>query len=278
MPRARASGCAIWRVRAATARTGTASRPQSGRALRVPERPAHAPEEAIRGINHLVARIPHSRRYPLPVCYGREYACAEFVLDSMTKVFAERSRGVERRRRRPWAQRRVHGLVGPRAAGSRQSSGSSPGLEEITADGSSSATATSPTWRRGPRRRDGVPDYALYPHMTSREPRLRAEDARDAGGRDPRRVTEVAGCSGSRTARAPARGLSGGSGSGSRSAARSSASRPRSSWTSRSRPRREAARRDARRTLAAARPARRDHGVRHPRPGRGDDARATASP
>src|ERR687891_2141913 len=64
MPRSRASGCAIWRVRAASARAEPASRPLPVRALRdgraassrraspplsrrAPERPAHAPELAI---------------------------------------------------------------------------------------------------------------------------------------------------------------------------------------------------------------------------------------
>ena len=64
MPRSRASGCAIWRVGAASARAGAAKRLRAGRALRdgkatprrpaspslssrAPERPAHAPERAI---------------------------------------------------------------------------------------------------------------------------------------------------------------------------------------------------------------------------------------
>ena len=64
MPRSRASGCAIWRVRAASARAEAVPRPPPGRALhdgraapgrpaslslsrRAPERPAHAPETAI---------------------------------------------------------------------------------------------------------------------------------------------------------------------------------------------------------------------------------------
>jgi hypothetical protein len=64
MPRSRASGCASWRVRAASARTQAAQRPGVGRALRdgraaprrraspplsrrAPARPAHGPELAI---------------------------------------------------------------------------------------------------------------------------------------------------------------------------------------------------------------------------------------
>ena len=116
-------------------------------------------------------------------------------------------------------------------------------------------------------------DYALYPHMTVAEnigfglkmrgtprPRRRA------------RVAEVAESCRSSTCSTASRGSSpAGSASASRSAARSCASRRSSSSTSRSPTSTPAARR-VRTEIKRLHRAWAHHGLRHPRPGRGDDA------
>ena len=118
-------------------------------------------------------------------------------------------------------------------------------------------------------------DYALYPQMSVRKnlafglrmrkiAQRRDRAARGRGGRGARARRRCSSAS-----RASSRA---GSASASRSAARSSATRRSSSWTSRSRTStRSCARRRAARSSALQQRGRDDDGLRHARPGRGDD-------
>ncbi len=120
--------------------------------------------------------------------------------------------------------------------------------------------------------------YALYPHMSVRaEPRLRPQGApaREEGGRRAGRASRPAAA-----ARRAARAAAGGA-LGRPAAARGDGPRDRAraagvpDGRAALQPRREAPRRDAGRAREPARAARRHDRVRHARPGRGDDARAT---
>ena len=116
--------------------------------------------------------------------------------------------------------------------------------------------------------------YALYPHMTgAREHRLSVEveqgaQARDQGARGRggarARVDGVARPSSGAPLRWPA--PAGRDGAGDRAPAEGLPD-----GRAALEPRRQAAGADPRRDLPTAAPARRDHGVRHPRPGGGDD-------
>ena len=129
-------------------------------------------------------------------------------------------------------------LVGPSGCGKTTSLRMIAGLEEIT-DGH--AAHRRPRRQRRPaqgsRHRDGLPELRALPaHVGAREPRLRPEAAqgpqardRAAGQRGRRDHPARRSCSIASPRSCPAA-----SASASRSVARSSASRPCSSWTSRS--------------------------------------------
>ena len=118
--------------------------------------------------------------------------------------------------------------------------------------------------------------YALYPHMTVAENlgfglKLRGH-SHDA--RSPRACTKPRRCSSwRRCSTASPRRCRAVSASASRSGVRWCASRRCSCSTSRCPISTPSCAVDARRDRAPAPPARRDHGLRHPRPDRGDDAR-----
>ena len=207
---------------------------------------------------------------------GRERPVSQIVLDSVTKVFEGDVHAVD-----DVSLTITSGefmvLVGPSGCGKSTLLRMIAGLEEVTDGiillGERDVTDASP------RNRDIAmvfQDYALYPHMTVRaEPRLRAQGAQDAeGARSGSASTRRRPCSGSRISSTGAgRSSRAASASGSRWDGRSCASRRVPVRRAALEPRREAARRDARRALAPARAARRDDRLRHPRPGRGDDAR-----
>ncbi len=126
------------------------------------------------------------------------------------------------------------------------------------------------------RRRHGVPELRALPvHERVREHRLRPARAEISEGRD--RQPGAAGRKDARhrgPARAPAAPALGRPAPARRDRPRDRARRPpvpvrRAALQ----PRRQAARRDAQRDQASAPGTRQDHGLRHPRPGRGDDAR-----
>ena len=164
---------------------------------------------------------------------------------------------------------------GRRGAASRRRCGCSPGSSRSTRARSTSATATSPTVP--PKDRDIAmvfQSYALYPHMTvaenigfhlkvKRVPKAeRAERVREAAAHPrPRAVPRPqAGQAVGRPAPA------GGDGPGDRPPA---AGVP--DGRAAVEPRRQAARADPHADRRPAAPPRRHDGVRHPRPGRGDD-------
>ena len=127
-----------------------------------------------------------------------------------------------------------------------------------------------------PRHRDGLPELRALPaHERPPEPRLRAQGAADAEGGDARRVDEVAELLGLEELldRRPGPALR------RPAAARRDGprDRPRAEGVPDGRaalePRREAPGRHARIAGAAPCTARRHDRLRHPRPGRGDDAR-----
>ena len=122
-------------------------------------------------------------------------------------------------------------LVGPSGCGKSTLLRMIAGLEEVTEGTILIGDATSPTSRRAPRHRDGLPELRALPaHDRREEPRLRPEGAKDAEPGDRARASpRRRACSGSRTCstagprRSPAV-----SASASPWAARSSGSRPRS--------------------------------------------------
>ena len=123
-------------------------------------------------------------------------------------------------------------LVGPSGCGKSTLLRMIAGLEEVT-DGRISIGDRDVT-NLSPRDRDIAmvfQNYALYPHLTvAREPRLRAERAQDAEGRDRaarRRGRRDARARGAARSAGPARSRAA-SASASRWGARSCASRPRS--------------------------------------------------
>ena len=154
MPRSRASGCAIWRVRAATAQPEGASRPQARRALRdgrttsrrrlaialrrAPERPAHAPELAISGINHLALGLSAGSTLP-----PREGAARDHVLPARRRrrrAAVAQARAVPARARRRDARARAgRSEVGaPRSRAAGPDAGVDPprALRRAASDGS----------------------------------------------------------------------------------------------------------------------------------------------
>ena len=168
-------------------------------------------------------------------------------------------------------------LVGPSGCGKSTLLAMIAGLESRSAPArSASATGGQHGAAQGPRHRHGVPVLRALPDDDgAREHHLRHGKPRRAEGRSrPKRVARVAGAAADRAAaRAQARPAVGrpaparrhGPGAGARSPAlpvRRAAVQPR----------RQAARRDAHRDQEAAPEGRQDHGLRHPRPGRGDDA------
>ena len=169
-------------------------------------------------------------------------------------------------------------LVGPSGCGKSTLLRMIAGLEDVTAGGSRSAAATSPTSRRGAR------DIAMVfqtlrplpAHERAPEHRLRAEGApRTPKPEIARRVADVAELLGLADLldRRPAQ-LSGGQRQRvamGRAIVRAAAGVP--ARRAALEPRREASRRHARIARAAAPAARRHDGLRHARPDRGDDAR-----
>ena len=168
-------------------------------------------------------------------------------------------------------------LVGPSGCGKSTLLKLIAGIEETT-DGHDPHRRA----RRHPpgpaqaRHRDGLPELRALPAPErAREPRLRPQAAQDLqgrdrqarrrGGEDPRPGGDARAQAGRALRRpAPARG------DGPRDRARA-AGLP--DGRAALEPRRQAARLDARAALAPARAPRGDDGLRHPRPGRGDDAR-----
>ena len=129
---------------------------------------------------------------------------------------------------------------------------------------------------QGSRHRDGVPELRALPaHDGRAEPRLRAQAAQDAEGRDqaPRRRRRAHPRPRS-AAQAQAGGALGRSAAARRDGPRDGARAARlPDGRAALEPRRQAARADARRARPAARPAQDDDRLRHARSGRGDDAR-----
>ena len=168
-------------------------------------------------------------------------------------------------------------LVGPSGCGKSTLLRMIAGLEEIT-EGDVSIGDRVVT-NLSPRDRDIAmvfQNYALYPHLSvaknlgyglrmRKTPEGRDRPARERGRRDARPRG---------AARAPPGGALGRPAPARRDGPRD---RPRAAGVPDGRaalePRREAPRRHARRARAPPRPARRHDRLRHPRPGRGDDAR-----
>ena len=162
---------------------------------------------------------------------GRERPVSQIVLDSVTKVFEGDVHAVD-----DVSLTITSGefmvLVGPSGCGKSTLLRMIAGLEEVT-DGIDPARRTRRHSRlpAQSRHRDGVPELRAVPaHDGAPEPRLRAQGAQDAEGRDQAaRRRGVDACSGSRTSSTGGRPLSpAASASGSRWAGRSCASRPRS--------------------------------------------------
>ena len=168
-------------------------------------------------------------------------------------------------------------LVGPSGCGKSTLLRMIAGLEEVTAGSVSIGDARRHRPRAArPRHRDGLPELRALPaHDRAQEPRLRAEGAQDAEGGDRERVERVARLLGldELLDRRPA-ALSGGQRQRvamGRAIVREPTAflmdEPLSNLDAKLRVS------DARRAREPARAARRDHGLRHARPGRGDDAR-----
>ena len=168
-------------------------------------------------------------------------------------------------------------LVGPSGCGKSTLLRMIAGLEEVS-EGVVEIGGKRRHRRRAPRprHRDGVPELRALPaHERAAEPRLRPEDAQDGQGRDqPARGRRREDPRPQRAARAQARPALRRPAPARRDGARHGA-RARRVPHGRAavEPRRQAARRHARRARAPARAPRRDDGLRHPRPGRGHDAR-----
>ncbi len=172
-------------------------------------------------------------------------------------------RGRVRRAGRAVGQREEHGVAharGPRAHRRGPDPHRRPGREQHRPGGT--------------RRRDGLPVVRALPaHDGVRQPRVQPAEpaspkagdrrARPAGGRDPPALG---------AAEAQAEAALGRPAAACRARPRD---RPRAGRVSDGRaalePRREAPRRDARRAAQAPAASRDDDGLRHPRPGRGDD-------